>query len=206
MKNLFIDLLAWGTIFSSVLVIVSVNPVIAVIFLIAVFCNAAGFLILLGVGFIGISYIILYVGAITVLFLFVIMMFNIKLSDIVNTQAQINANMSFVIAITGLFVYEMKWILPFAVNDVSGLPNLFLHQTNKILLNSNTTLVNTVLNTLNPNTADTSFTSFLQIETLGEGLYTYGAPLLISCSMILLLSMIAPIFISGKFKHSNSSN
>jgi NADH-ubiquinone oxidoreductase chain 6 len=93
---------------SSVLVIVSSNPVIAVIFLIAVFCNAAGFLILLGVGFIGISYIILYVGAITVLFLFVIMMFNIKLSDIVNTQAQINANMSFVLAITGLFIYEMK--------------------------------------------------------------------------------------------------
>jgi len=78
MTNFFIDLLAWGTIFSSVLVILSVNPVIAVIFLIAVFCNAAGFLILLGVGFIGISYIILYVGAITVLFLFVIMMFNVR--------------------------------------------------------------------------------------------------------------------------------
>jgi len=201
MKHLFIDLLAWGTIFSSMLVILSVNPVIAVIFLIAVFCNAAGFLILLGVGFIGISYIILYVGAITVLFLFVIMMFNIKLSDIVNTQAQINANMSFVIAITGLFIYEMKWILPFAINDVSGLPTLFLHQTNKILLNSNTTVkINNVLNTFNPNTADTSFTSFLQIESIGEGLYTYGAPLLISCSMILLLAMIAPIFISGKFK------
>jgi len=201
MKHLFIDLLAWGTIFSSMLVILSVNPVIAVIFLIAVFCNAAGFLILLGVGFIGISYIILYVGAITVLFLFVIMMFNIKLSDIVNTQAQMNANMSFVIAITGLFIYEMKWILPFAINDVSGLPTLFLHQTNKILLNSNTTVkINNVLNTFNPNTADTSFTSFLQIESIGEGLYTYGAPLLISCSMILLLAMIAPIFISGKFK------
>jgi NADH-ubiquinone oxidoreductase chain 6 len=56
---------------------------------------------------------------------------------------------------------------------------------------------------MNPNTADTSFTSFLQIETLGEGLYTYGAPLLISCSMILLLAMITPIFISGKFKHNN---
>jgi len=200
MKHLFIDLLAWATIFSSVLVIVSANPVIAVIFLIAVFCNAAGFLILLGVGFIGISYIILYVGAITVLFLFVIMMFNIKLSDIVNTQAQINANMSFVLAITGLFIYEMKWILPFAVNDVSGLPTLFLHQSNKILLNSNTTLINNVLNTLNPNIADTSFTSFLQIQSIGEGLYTYGAPLLISCSLILLLAMIAPIFISGKFK------
>lgn len=207
MTPFFIDLLAWGTIFSSVLVIVSVNPVIAVIFLIAVFLNAAGFLILLGVGFIGISYIILYVGAITVLFLFVIMMFNIKLSDIVNTQAQINANMSFVLAITGLFVYEMKWILPFAVNDVSGLPTLFLHQTNKLLLGStsfefNTDIINNVFITFNPNTADTLFTSFLQIQTLGEGLYTYGAPLLISCSMILLLAMISPIFISGKFKHN----
>jgi NADH-ubiquinone oxidoreductase chain 6 len=90
------------------LVIISVNPVISVIFLISVFCNAAGFLILLGVGFIGISYIILYVGAITVLFLFVIMMFNIKLSDIVNTQEQINANMAFVLAITGLFIFSMK--------------------------------------------------------------------------------------------------
>jgi NADH-ubiquinone oxidoreductase chain 6 len=201
MRHLFIDILAWGTIFSSVLVIVSVNPVIAVIFLISVFCNAAGFLILLGVGFIGISYLIIYVGAITVLFLFVIMMFNIKLSDIVNTQAQINANMAFVIAITGLFVYEMKWILPFAVNDISGIPSLLLHESNKILLSSNT--VNNVLNTFNPNIADTSFTSFLQIETLGEGLYTYGAPLLISCSMLLLLAMIAPIFISGKFKGPN---
>jgi hypothetical protein len=35
-------------------------------------------------------------------------MFNIKLSEIGNTQAQINANMSFVLAITGLFIYEMK--------------------------------------------------------------------------------------------------
>src|SRR6266403_6201934 len=104
MKNILIDILAFATLLSSVLVITSKNPVIAVIFLISVFVNAAGFLILLGVGFIGISYIILYVGAITVLFLFVIMMFNIKLSDIINTQAQINANMAFVLAITGLFI------------------------------------------------------------------------------------------------------
>jgi len=33
---------------------------------------------------------------------------HIKLSDIMNTQAQINANMAFVLAITGLFIYEMK--------------------------------------------------------------------------------------------------
>ena len=85
MKNILMDILAFGTLLSSVLVITSKNPVIAVIFLISVFVNAAGYLILLGVGFIGISYIIVYVGAITVLFLFVIMMINIKLTDILET-------------------------------------------------------------------------------------------------------------------------
>jgi NADH-ubiquinone oxidoreductase chain 6 len=203
MTNFFIDLLAWGTIFSSILVIIAVNPVIAVIFLIAVFCNAAGFLILLGIGFIGISYIILYVGAITVLFLFVIMMFNIKLSDIVNTQAQINATMAFVLAITGLFIYIIKWILPFSINDVSSLPEFVLNQTNNLLVNFNllTNVSNNVNYFSNPYNFDSIFTSFLQIETLGEGLYTYGAPLLIISSIVLLLSMISPIFISGKFRH-----
>ena len=61
MKNFLIDLLAFTALFSSVLVITSKNPVIAVIFLISVFVNAAGYLILLGIGFIGISYITVYV-------------------------------------------------------------------------------------------------------------------------------------------------
>lgn len=134
---------------------------------------------------------------------------HIKISDIVNTQAQINANIWFVLAITGLFVYEIKFILPFTVSNVSGLSGLSgvaaaaaLNQSNNIVFKSNNAIVNNVFTTLNPNTADTTFTSFLQIETLGEGLYTYGAPLLIICSIILLLAMITPIFMSGKFKHN----
>jgi NADH-ubiquinone oxidoreductase chain 6 len=131
----------------------------------------------------------------------VIMMFNIKLSDIVNTKEQINANMAFVFAITVLFIYIIKWILPFAVNDIYSLPTLFLHQTNNFLINSNITLINDVLNTFNPNTFDFTFSNFLQIETLGLGLYTYGASLLTTVSIVLLLSMLAPILLSGKFKH-----
>jgi NADH-ubiquinone oxidoreductase chain 6 len=61
MKNLFLDILAFGALLSSLLVITSKNPVIAVIFLISLFVNAAGYLIVLGVGFIGITYIIVYV-------------------------------------------------------------------------------------------------------------------------------------------------
>ena len=47
MKNILIDILALGTLVSSVLVITSKNPVIAVIFLISVFVYVAGYLILL---------------------------------------------------------------------------------------------------------------------------------------------------------------
>src|SRR6266436_9564052 len=125
MKNILIDILAFGTLLSSVLVITSKNPVIAVIFLISVFVNAAGYLILLGVGFIGLSYIIVYVGAITVLFLFVIMMINIKLTDIIDTGKQYTKNLPLAFVVGSLFLFEMFNILPFSFNNLSGLNLIF---------------------------------------------------------------------------------
>lgn len=202
MKNIFIDILAFGTLLSSVLVITSKNPIIAVIFLISVFCNAAGYLILLGVGFVGISYIIVYVGAITVLFLFVIMMINIKLTDILETGSQYTKNLPLAIAIGSLFIYEIFTIMPFSFNNVSGLSALLevLTSLNGLLLNSDTSSITSVFNAFNPATQDTTFTNFLQVEALGHGLYTYGAILLIISSVILLLAMVAPIFISRTSK------
>ena len=200
MKNIFIDLLAFGAIFSSVLVITSKNPVIAVIFLIAVFVNAAGYLILTGVGFIGITYIILYVGAITVLFLFVIMMINIKLTDILETGSQYTKNIPLALSVGSLFLYEIFTIMPFSFNNVSIISILldFLTNLNGILLKPEIINLSSVNTTYNPAIADTAFTNFLQIQGIGQGLYTYGAIWLILCSVILLLAMVAPIFISRK--------
>ena len=56
MNNFLLDFLALGAILSGILVITSKNPVISVLFLISVFVNVAGYLVLLGVGFIGTSY------------------------------------------------------------------------------------------------------------------------------------------------------
>jgi NADH-ubiquinone oxidoreductase chain 6 len=198
MKNIFIDILAFSTLLSSVLVITSKNPVIAVIFLISVFVNAAGYLILLGIGFVGISYIIVYVGAIAVLFLFVIMMINIKLIDILEIGNQYTKNLPLALAIGSLFIFEIFNILPFTFNNVSALSSLLeiLTNLNSLLLNSEIYSISTVFNTFNPINVDTTITRFLQIEAIGQGLYTYGAILLIISSIILLLAMIAPIFIS----------
>jgi NADH:ubiquinone oxidoreductase subunit 6 (subunit J) len=79
MKNVFIYLLAFGALVTSVSAITSKNPVISVIYLIATFVQLAGVLVLLGINFVGISYIVVYVGSIAVLFLFVIMMINVRL-------------------------------------------------------------------------------------------------------------------------------
>ena len=206
MKNIFIDLLAFGAIFSSVLVITSINPVIAVIFLIAVFVNAAGYLILTGVGFIGITYIILYVGAITVLFLFVIMMINIKLTDILETGSQYTKNIPLALSVGSLFLYEIFTIMPFSFNNVSIISILldFLTNLNGILLKPEIINLSSVNTTYNPAIADTAFTNFLQIQGIGQGLYTYGAIWLILCSVILLLAMVAPIFISRTTRTSNN--
>ena len=202
MENILLNVLGLGTILSSLLVISTSNPVIAVIFLISVFFNAAGYLILLGVGFIGISYILLYVGAITVLFLFVIMMINVKLSDIIETGSEYTKNYPLALAIGVLFLYEINNILPFSVNDVTSISALvnIISYMNNLLLDLDPSSLVKILNTFNPSIADSSITSFLQIQAIGHGLYTYGAALLIVSSMILLLAMTAPIFLSRKSK------
>src|SRR5437762_867143 len=177
MSNLLLDLLAFGAILSSVLVITAKNPVIAVLFLISVFINAAGYLILLGVGFIGISYIIVYIGAITVLFLFVIMMINIKLVDILEVGSAYTKNLPLALAVGSLFIYEIFSIIPFSFQNISvfSIPLDILNSLNQLVLGSSSTNGNispafTVVNTsFQPGIADSSFNNFLQIEMLGQG-------------------------------------
>jgi NADH-ubiquinone oxidoreductase chain 6 len=125
MKFILINILSFTTIISSILVITSKNPVISVIYLISVFVNAAGYLILSGIGFLGLSYIIVYVGAITVLFLFVIMMINISLTDIIDTGKQYTKNLPLALVVGSLFMFEMFNILPFSFKNVFGLNLIF---------------------------------------------------------------------------------
>lgn len=196
-NNFLLDVLAAGAILSGILVITSKNPVIAVLFLISAFVNAAGYLLLLGVGFIGISYILVYIGAIAVLFLFVIMMINIKLADILDVGSQYTKNLPLALTVGSLFIYEIFTIIPFSFNNVSilNLPINLLNYLNGLFFGSNVSSLSGVNLTHNPYTADTIFSNFLQVEALGQGFYTYGAMWLILSSVILLLAMLAPILI-----------
>lgn len=68
--------------FSALMVITARNPVHSVLFLILGFFNCAGLFVLLGAEFIAMILVIVYVGAVAVLFLFVVMMLDINFSDL----------------------------------------------------------------------------------------------------------------------------
>src|ERR1700675_5219335 len=67
---------------SGVMVVTARNPVHSVLFLILAFFNAAGLFVLMGAEFLAMILIIVYVGAVAVLFLFVVMMLDVDFAEL----------------------------------------------------------------------------------------------------------------------------
>jgi len=78
----FFYLFAAMTVASGAMVIVARNPVHAVLFLILAFFNAAGLFVLLGAEFLAMILVVVYVGAVAVLFLFVVMMLDVDFAEL----------------------------------------------------------------------------------------------------------------------------
>ncbi len=79
---IFFYLFACVTVASAVMVISARNPVHSVLFLILAFVNAAGLFVLLGAEFLAMILIVVYVGAVAVLFLFVVMMLDVDFTQL----------------------------------------------------------------------------------------------------------------------------
>ena len=79
---LFFYLFAGVCVASAVMVIASRNPVHSVLFLILAFVNAAGLFVLMGAEFLAMILIVVYVGAVAVLFLFVVMMLDVDFAEL----------------------------------------------------------------------------------------------------------------------------
>ncbi len=79
---LFFYLFAGVCVASAVMVIASRNPVHSVLFLILAFVNASGLFILMGAEFLAMILVVVYVGAVAVLFLFVIMMLDVDFAEL----------------------------------------------------------------------------------------------------------------------------
>src|SRR5271168_3008355 len=82
LQAIFFYLFAAACVASAVMVIASKNPVHSVLFLILAFVNAAGLFVLMGAEFLAMILIVVYVGAVAVLFLFVVMMLDVDFSEL----------------------------------------------------------------------------------------------------------------------------
>ncbi len=96
------------TVFAGMGVITSRNPVNAALFLVLAFCSASGIWMLLEAEFLAITLVLVYVGAVMVLFLFVVMMLDINL---VRLREGFWRWFPFGAGLAGLMVFEMIWVL-----------------------------------------------------------------------------------------------
>src|SRR6201995_619682 len=87
----------------AIFVIISKNPIISVLFLIGLFLSVAIYLIIIGLNFIGLSYLLVYIGAVSILFLFILMLIDIRVSEL---QTETN-NSVFLGVLIGILYYNI---------------------------------------------------------------------------------------------------
>ena len=167
--TILIGSLAIGAVYSGLMVISSINPIHSVFYLVLAFINSSLLLIIMGVEFLSILFIIVYVGAIAILFLFVVMMLNIKLVEIIDNTTRY-VPIGFIIGLIFLTL-------------ISSLIELELNWNNVIGLNL---LADYEISTTSP----------LNIEAIGNILYTDYFLFFIIASFILLVAMIGAIILT----------
>jgi NADH-ubiquinone oxidoreductase chain 6 len=139
-----LDIVSLFAILCGILVIVSKNPIVSVLFLIGLFASISCYLIMLGLSFIGLSYLIVYIGAVSILFLFILMLINIRISELQNNTSN---SIPLAIAIAISFNYPIFKILPYNMailnnSGATGVPflNNILYNISEPILNQNSQL------------------------------------------------------------------
>ena len=212
----FLDITSILAILCGILVIITKNPIVSVLFLIGLFLSIAGYLMLLGLNFIGLSYLLVYVGAVSILFLFILMLINVRISELLSNTSN---SIPLAIFISISFNYPVYQILPYSVAsfdtyiiDLNNKSNDILHNSLNHVLYNYSDNVN-ILN-LSGNQLDNREVSFVtskiwdgnlaennHITSIGNIMYTSYSIWLILTSIILLLAMVGAIVITIKQKN-----
>src|SRR6201986_3007211 len=130
----FLTVMSLLSILFGVFVIISKNPILSVLFLIGLFIAIASYLMTLGINFIGLSYLLVYVGAVSILFLFILMLINIRVSELTSDTS--NSIPLAILAIIAFFI-PFSNILPKASSYVNELNNINTFSDSVFLVSSN---------------------------------------------------------------------
>lgn len=107
-----LDIISLISILCGILVIITKNPIVSVLFLIGLFLSIASYLMILGLSFIGLSYLLVYVGAVSILFLFILMLINVRISELLSNTSN---SIPLAILIAIFFNSPLSQILPYSI-------------------------------------------------------------------------------------------
>lgn len=173
----FLYIIIVVSIISGILIVISKNPIISVLYLILLFSCISCYLIFIGLKFIGISYLLVYVGAVSILFLFILMLINIRVSELISdTSNSIPLSILVIIA----FFTPLNEVLP-------GDQNIYTNKESVYYVSSNSW--------------DGTISDISDITSIGNIMYTSHSMWLIITSIILLLAMVGSIIITVKQKY-----
>lgn len=215
-----LNIISFISLLSGILVVISNNPIVSVLFLIGLFLNIAGYLMLLGINFIGLSYLLVYVGAVSILFLFILMLINVRISELV-TDNNNSVPLGFIIGIffniilyNSLIFNKVTNNFFFYIQDKSSVykPSITGHNSinNNVSFiggesnyldywfNNLTFMTSNDLYFVSSHTWDGALAEVSHITSIGNVIYSVYPIWLIITSIILLLAMVGAIVITIK--------
>lgn len=181
-ETIFFFLFSSIALTSAIFVIYSTNTIYSAFFLILVFTSTTGLLLISEVEFISIMLIIIYVGAITVLFLFVIMMLDI------NVLIDKNNNNNFGYLPIILLISSIFFLETFIV--FSKVFTSYYHLIQQSFFDNNLIYKQFIY----------KLDLITNIETIGQILYTYYAFFFLTAGIILLIALIGAVTLTKKEK------
>lgn len=202
-KDVFLDIISILAILCGVFIIISKNPIVSILFLIGLFLSISSYLIFLGMNFIGLSYLLVYIGAVSILFLFILMLINIRISELLSETSNsiplaILIGISFNYLIYNILPYSLTaFNISFSLNNIFNLTyyNNYYNNLDKLFNNFSDQALYVTSKLWDGSLAETT-----HITSIGNIIYTSHSIWLILTSMILLLAMVGAIVITIKQK------
>jgi len=194
----FLDILSLISVIFGIFTIISKNPIVSVLFLIFLFSSVSIYLIMLGINFIGISYLLVYVGAVSILFIFILMLINIRISELLSTTGN---SIPLAIMITLSFYYPISQIISYNTAKfkiLSLIPTDIFQIIDFISYASRIYRYNYGISFATSKNWDGTLAETTQITSLGNIMYSSYSIWLLITSIILLLAMVGAIVITIK--------
>lgn len=211
-----LNIISLVSVLFGIYVIISKNPIISVLFLVGLFFNISVYLILIGLHFLGLSYLIVYVGAISVLFIFIVMLINVRISELLTENNNslllailtvlcfnysISANLSYSVSLYDIINSSLTYNLSHIYDILSS----GISRSNNDVITSLAYLLSLFnIGEVDSRSWDTIMITSTHISSVGNILHTNLFVLFIITSLILTLAIIGAIIIT--IKKPNSSN